>query len=180
MRGLQESGPQPRHGGAPPSWRSEGAIQEAEAAVEALQERIRQQTLDAGDLSRRHRAAATAVERFDSRGHDAARAASGRRPGRRAGAFHQANAVKADEAASELARATAQYEEAAAGLDAAKKKVSDLDAVYRDLGVRRGAWSASFRSLSKDAEKMAAERETARRRHARHRGALPQARPCRW
>ena len=43
-----------------------GAIQEAEAAVEALQERIRQQTLDAGDLSRRHRAAATAVERFDS------------------------------------------------------------------------------------------------------------------
>ncbi|MFR5091593.1 MAG: hypothetical protein ACLTDR_05850 [Adlercreutzia equolifaciens] len=43
-----------------------GVIQEAEAAVEALQERIRQQTLDAGDLSRRHRAAATAVERFDS------------------------------------------------------------------------------------------------------------------
>lgn len=44
-----------------------GAIQEAEAAVEALQERIRQQTLDAGDLSRRHRAAGDGVvERFDS------------------------------------------------------------------------------------------------------------------
>lgn len=43
-----------------------GAIEAAEKAVEELQERIRQETLDAGDLSRRHRAAAAAVERFDS------------------------------------------------------------------------------------------------------------------
>jgi len=43
-----------------------GAIEAAEAEVEALQERMRQETLDAGDLSRRHRAAAAAVERFDS------------------------------------------------------------------------------------------------------------------
>ena len=138
-----------------------GAIQEAEAAVEALQERIRQQTLDAGDLSRRHRAAATAVERFDSAA--------------RAGELElsiEANAVKADEAASELARATAQYEEAAGELDAAKKKVSDLDAVYRDLGVRRGALERELSALSKDAEKMTAERETARRRHAENTEAL--------
>ena len=126
-----------------------GAIQEAEAAVEALQERIRQQTLDAGDLSRRHRAAATVVERFDSAAmmlRERRRAATAR-----AGELElsiEANAVKADEAASELARATAQYEEAAAELDAAKKKVSDLDAVYR------------------------AERETARRRHAENTEAL--------
>ena len=39
-----------------------GAIEAAEKAVEELQERIRQETLDAGDLSRRHRAAAAAVE----------------------------------------------------------------------------------------------------------------------
>ena len=144
-----------------------GAIQEAEAAVEALQERIRQQTLDAGDLSRRHRAAATAVERFDSAAmmlRERRRAATAR-----AGELElsiEANAVKADEAASELARATAQYEEAAAELDAAKKKVSDLDAVYRDLGVRRGSLERELAALSKDAEKMTAERETARRRHA--------------
>lgn len=75
--------------------------------------------------------------------------------------------MKADEAASELARATAQYEEAAAELDAAKKKVSDLDAVYRDLGVRRGALERELAALSKDAEKMTAERETARRRMPR-------------
>ena len=149
------------------------AIQEAEAAVEALQERIRQQTLDAGDLSRRHRAAATAVERFDSAAmmlRERRRAATAR-----AGELElsiEANAVKADEAASELARATAQYEEAAGELDAAKKKVSDLDAVYRDLGVRRGALERELAALSKDAEKMTAERETARRRHAENTEAL--------
>ncbi len=150
-----------------------GAIQEAEAAVEALQERIRQQTLDAGDLSRRHRAAATAVERFDSAAmmlRERRRAAMAR-----AGELElsiEANAVKADEAASELKRATAQYEEAAGELDAAKKKVSDLDAVYRDLGVRRGALERELSALSKDAEKMTAERETARRRHAENTEAL--------
>ena len=150
-----------------------GAIQEAEAAVEALQERIRQQTLDAGDLSRRHRAAATAVERFDSAAmmlRERRRAATAR-----AGELElsiEANAVKADEAASELKRATAQYEEAAGELDAAKKKVSDLDAVYRDLGVRRGALERELSALSKDAEKMTAERETARRRHAENTEAL--------
>ncbi len=150
-----------------------GAIQEAEAAVEALQERIRQQTLDAGDLSRRHRAAATVVERFDSAAmmlRERRRAATAR-----AGELElsiEANAVKADEAASELARATAQYEEAAAELDAAKKKVSDLDAVYRDLGVRRGSLERELSALSKDTEKMTAERETARRRHAENTEAL--------
>ena len=73
-----------------------GAIQEAEAAVEALQERIRQQTLDAGDLSRRHRAAATVVERFDSAAmmlRERRRAAHG--PGRRAGAFHRSQCREA-------------------------------------------------------------------------------------
>ena len=69
-------------------------------------------------------------------------------------------------------RATAQYEEAAGELDAAKKKVSDLDAVYRDLGVRRGALERELSALSKDAEKMTAERETARRRHAENTEAL--------
>ena len=143
------------------------------AIVEALQERIRQQTLDAGDLSRRHRAAATAVERFDSAAmmlRERRRAATAR-----AGELElsiEANAVKADEAASELKRATAQYEEAAGELDAAKKKVSDLDAVYRDLGVRRGALERELSALSKDAEKMTAERETARRRHAENTEAL--------
>lgn len=149
------------------------AIGEAEAAVEALQERIRQQTLDAGDLSRRHRSAAAAVERFDSATmvlRERRRAALAR-----AGELTlaiEANAVKADEAASELDRTTAQYEEAVSELEAAKKKVDDLDAVYRDLGIRRGALERELSALSKDAEKMTAEREVARRRHAENTEAL--------
>lgn len=68
-----------------------GAIQEAEAAVEALQERIRQQTLDAGDLSRRHARRATGiVERFDSAARMLRERASGATAGRRAGAFPRA------------------------------------------------------------------------------------------
>lgn len=150
-----------------------GAIEAAEAAVEALQERIRQETLDAGDLSRRHREAASAVERFDSTSmmlRERRRAAT-----TRAGELElaiEANAVKAEEAAAELARATAMYEEAAGELEAAKKKVSDLDAVYRDLGVKRGGLERELSALSKDAEKMNAERETARRRHAENTEAL--------
>ena len=42
------------------------AIDEAEAAVEKLQERIRRESLDAGELSRRHRQASAAAERLDS------------------------------------------------------------------------------------------------------------------
>ena len=38
----------------------------ADETVLRIKERIRQETLDAGDLARRHRAAAAAVERFDS------------------------------------------------------------------------------------------------------------------
>ena len=175
--GRRRSGMRPRRGRRrlPPSWRSEGAPSRRPRPLVkcADKERIGEETPDAGDLSRRHRAAATVVERFDSAAmmlRERRRAATAR-----AGELElsiEANAVKADEAASELARATAQYEEAAAELDAAKKKVSDLDAVYRDLGVRRGSLERELSALSKDTEKMTAERETARRRHAENTEAL--------
>ena len=50
--------------------------------------------------------------------------------------------------------------------------MSDLDAAYRDLGVRRGSLERELSALSKDTEKMTAERETARRRHAENTEAL--------
>ncbi|HIS40408.1 MAG TPA: chromosome segregation protein SMC [Candidatus Aphodovivens avistercoris] len=56
------------------------AIQEAEQAVEQLQERIRRQSVDAGELSRLHRRASAAVERFDAATlllHEKRRAAQG-------------------------------------------------------------------------------------------------------
>ena len=156
-----------------------GAIQEAEAAVEALQERIRQQTLDAGDLSRRHRAAATVVERFDSAAmmlRERRRAATAR-----AGELElsiEANAVKADEAASELARATAQYEEAAAELDAAKKKVSDSGrGVPRFGSAPRRAGARAFRPFQGRREDDRRARDGAPPPCREHRGALPRPRP---
>ena len=44
--------------------------------------------------------------------------------------------------------------------------------MYRDLGVRRGSLERELSALSKDTEKMTAERETARRRHAENTEAL--------
>ena len=41
------------------------AIAQAEAAAEELQEKIRRESVDAGELARRHRRASSAVERFD-------------------------------------------------------------------------------------------------------------------
>ena len=150
-----------------------GAIEAAEAAVEALQERIRQETLDAGDLSRRHRAAAAAVERFESgmmmmrERRRAARA--------RAGELElalEANRVKAAEATAELERATALFDEAAGERTAAEKKVSDLDCIYRDLGVKRGALERELSALGKDAQSLTTQIEVARRKHAENTEAL--------
>lgn len=148
-------------------------IEAAEAEVEALQERIRQETLDAGDLSRRHRAAAAAVERFDSTTmmlRERRRAALAR-----AGELElalEANRVKAEEAAAELARANDLYAEAAGEREAAEKKVADLDCVYRDLGSRRGTLERELSALAKDVEKMQGAIEVARRKHAENTEAL--------
>lgn len=149
------------------------AIEAAEAAVEALQERIRQETLDAGDLSRRHRAAAAAVERFESgmmmmrERRRAARA--------RAGELElsiEANRVKAAEASAELERAAALFDEAAGEREAAEKKVSDLDCVYRDLGARRGSLERELSALGRDVQSLTGQIEAARRKHAENTEAL--------
>ncbi len=155
-----------------------GAIEEAEAAVEALQERIRQQTLDAGDLSRRHRAAATAVERFDSAAmmlRERRRAATAR-----AGELElsiEANAVKADEAASELARATAQYEEAAGELDAAKRRYRTWMRSTAIWECAAGAGTRAFRPFQGRREDDRRARDGASPPCREHRGALPRPRP---
>ncbi|MEC4183371.1 chromosome segregation protein SMC [Adlercreutzia sp. R21] len=150
-----------------------GAIAAAEAEVEALQERIRQETVDAGDLSRRHRAAAAAVERFDS----TSMMLRERRRGAlaRAGELElslEANRVKAAEAAAELERASTLFQEAAGERAEAEKKVSDLDCVYRDLGAKRGTLERELSALGKDVEKMQGSIEVARRKHAENTEAL--------
>ena len=150
-----------------------GAIEAAEKTVEELQERIRLETLDAGDLSRRHRAAAAAVERFDSAVmmvRERRRAALSR-----AGELElslEANAVKAAEAAAELERARAQLVEAEAEKAAATARVSDLELVYRDLGVKRGSLDRESNGLGKDIERLTREREAAQRKQAQNQEAL--------
>ncbi|MDE8702991.1 chromosome segregation protein SMC [Adlercreutzia equolifaciens] len=149
------------------------AIQAAEKAVEELQERIRVETLDAGDLSRRHRAAAAAVERFDS----TVMMVRERRRGALARAAElelslEANAVKAAEAVAELERARELFEEARAERETAEKTVADLELVYRDLGVKRGTLEREFNALGKDAERFVRERETAQRKQASSQEAL--------
>ena len=71
--------------------------------------------------------------------------------------------MKADEAASELARATAQYERRRRATRLRRRNAPGREKC--DLGVRRGALESELAALSKDAEKMTAEREMARRRH---------------
>ncbi|MEE0705267.1 MAG: chromosome segregation protein SMC [Adlercreutzia sp.] len=149
------------------------AIEAAEKAVEELQERIRVETLDAGDLSRRHRAAAAAVERFDS----TVMMVRERRRGALARAAElelslEANAVKAAEAVAELERARELLEEARVERETAEKTVADLELVYRDLGVKRGALEREFNALGKDAERFVRERETAQRKQASSQEAL--------
>ncbi|WP_295998031.1 chromosome segregation protein SMC [uncultured Adlercreutzia sp.] len=149
------------------------AIEAAEKAVEELQERIRVETLDAGDLSRRHRAAAAAVERFDS----TVMMVRERRRGALARAAElelslEANAVKAAEAVAELERARELFEEARVERETAEKTVADLELVYRDLGVKRGALEREFNALGKDAERFVRERETAQRKQASSQEAL--------
>ena len=80
--------------------------------------------------------------------------------------------MKADEAAAELARATALFDEAAGEREAAEKKVSDLDCVYRDLGSRRGTLERELSAIAKDNEKMSGAIEVARRKHAENTEAL--------
>ena len=148
--------------------------------MEALQERIRQETLDAGDCR-------GAIARRDGRrairlrGHDAARAAGPPRPRPASWSFHRGQRREGRRGGIRTRRATAQYEEAAGELDAKpKKKVSDLESRSTAIWEVAAALSVTFRP-SKDAEKMTAERETARRRHAENTEALSTASPtCRW
>ena len=149
------------------------AIEAAEAAVEELQERIRLDSVDAGELSRQYRAAAAAVERFDSAAlvmHERRRAATAR-----AGEIElEIEAAQARRAAAEaeLRGAASTLAEVAASRAAADERVAALDQSYRDLGVRRGSLERESSALGKDARDLEAKMDVARRRHAETQEAL--------
>ena len=103
------------------------AIDEAEAAVEQLQERIRRESLDAGELSRRHRQASAAAERLDSAAlviRERRRSAA-TRAGEIELALESAKAKRA-QAESDLLHAETSLEEVRAARAAADERVEAL------------------------------------------------------
>ncbi|MDO4290230.1 MAG: chromosome segregation protein SMC [Eggerthellaceae bacterium] len=149
------------------------AIDAAEAQVEALQERIRRESVDASELSRQHRAAAAAVERFDSTTmviRERQRAAV-----TRAGEIELVlEAARAKRAAAEadLAGAQSTLEQVRSERAAADARVAQLDAAYRDLGVRRGSLERESSALGRDVQAASTQLDVARRKHAQTQEAL--------
>lgn len=105
------------------------AVEAAEALVEQLQETIRKQSVDSGEISRMARRAVSAVDRFDS-------AQMLLRERRRAAQSTEAdlkvtlesNKAKRNTAAYELEQAQAQMAQAAEKLSVAESQVNDLRA----------------------------------------------------
>jgi chromosome segregation protein len=148
-------------------------IAEAEALVEQLQERVRKESLDAGEVARRHRNVSSAVERFDSTVmvlRERRRTALARVTELELSLDTASTRVL--EATTELERAQAQLAEATSERVQAEQKMSDLDAIYRDLGVRRGSLDRDLRALEKSIEEATRDLAVARRKQAENQETL--------
>ena len=149
------------------------AIDEAEAAVEALQEQIRRESVDAGELSRRYRSAAAAVERIDSAVlvmHERRRTVTSR-------AAEIQIALDGDRARRSKARgeldqaavALRQAEEERARADARR---AELEQAFRSVSDERGKLEREASSLGRDERSLETRIEEARRKHAEMQEAL--------
>ena len=108
-------------------------ISTAEAAAETLQEQIRKQTENAGDLSRSYQRASSAVERFDGAVlllHEKRRGAQGLEADVRLKL--ESGRAKRAEAVAEREQASAQLEAVRRDLAAAQAAVERLDASRRE------------------------------------------------
>ena len=103
------------------------AIAQAEAAAEELQEKIRRESVDAGELARRHRRASSAVERFDGATlllHEKRRAAQSYKAELRV--TLEANAAKRAQAEADRAQAVEQLAEVQRDREQADANVARL------------------------------------------------------
>lgn len=103
------------------------AIAQAEAAAEELQEKIRRESVDAGELARRHRRASSAVERFDGAMlllHEKRRAAQSYEAELRV--TLEANAAKRAQAEADRAQAVEQLAEVQRDREQADANVARL------------------------------------------------------
>ncbi len=149
------------------------AISDAEAAAEQLQEQIRRQSADAGELSRSYQRASSAVERFDGavlllheKRRNAQNSEADVRLSLESGKAKRAGAVE------ERASAQLQLDEASSQEAAAKEKVAELDAArQRNSQERRGA-EEELEKLQKQGRADEREQERLRRDLAENQEAL--------
>ncbi len=149
------------------------AISDAEAAAEQLQEQIRRQSADAGELSRSYQRASSAVERFDGavlllheKRRNAQNSEADVRLSLESGKAKRAGAVE------ERASAQLQLDEASSQETAAKEKVAELDAArQRNSQERRGA-EDELEKLQKQGRADEREQERLRRDLAENQEAL--------
>ena len=149
------------------------AIAAAQARVEELQERIRVESVDAGELARTARAAAQAVDRIDS-------ATLVMRERRRA-AQARAAEVEVELAAGEARRAGAEGDLAAAEAQLADVRArraeadaaaARLEAEAQDVARRRAGLEAEATGLGREGRRLEADLDAARREQAQTQEAL--------
>ncbi|WP_417122948.1 chromosome segregation protein SMC [Paraeggerthella sp.] len=140
------------------------AIGKAEAHAEELQEKIRRESVDAGDLARRHRRASSAVERFDGAVlllHEKRRAAQSYEADLRV--TLESNKVKRAQAEADRAQAAAQLAEVRASREAADAAVARLTEEQAQNAKRRRDLERELEDIEKAKRSDERAQEQARR-----------------
>lgn len=144
-----------------------GEIQEAEAKVEELQERIRVESLDANALARHHARVSSAVERFDS---TSILLSERRRTARtRAGELElslEANAAKRSASMQELESALSQLDQVRDERMRAEARKHELEEAYRELGRKRSELDQEVNRLTRHMRQLETQIDITRRKHA--------------
>ncbi len=149
------------------------AIEAAEAVIEELQEQIRSRSVDAGELTRQHRAAASAVEHLDSTVmvmRERKRAATSRA----AEIELEMEGARAKEAsaAAELAQAELTLAEVQAEHNEARLAVERLEAARGQAEQARTESENRLVALGREVRELEARLDTARKKHDETKEAL--------
>ena len=149
------------------------AIAQAEAAAEELQEKIRRDSVDAGELARQHRRASSAVERFDGATlllHEKRRAAQSYEAELRV--TLEANKAKRAQAEADRAQAAAQLAEVQHDREQADAAVARLAQEQAENAQQRRALEREVEELERAKRTGERAQEQARRELAETQEAL--------
>lgn len=149
------------------------AIAQAEAAAEELQEKIRRESVDAGELARQHRRASSAVERFDGATlllHEKRRAAQSYEAELRV--TLESNKAKRTQAEADRAQAAAQLAEVQHDREQADAAVARLAQEQAENAQQRRALEREVEELERAKRTGERAQEQARRELAETQEAL--------